>query len=78
MEFTEFVSHDHSFWPCVKPTGLVVKAIASKVLFCNEAFDFTINENRDGVVDRVFDPNGKTNGNHHFFGVLGDFDKAFP
>jgi hypothetical protein len=78
VEFAEFVSHDHPLWPCVKPAGLVVKTIARKVLFCNEAFDFAINENCDGIIDRVFDPNWKTDSNHHFFGVLGDFDKALP
>ena len=78
VEFTEFVSHDHSLWPRVKPAGFVVKTISSKVLFGDEAFDFSINENCDGIVDRVFHPNWKTNSNHHFFGVLGDFGKAFP
>ena len=78
VELTEFVSHDHSLWPCVKPAGLVVKTVTSKVLFCNKAFNFPINDDCDGIIDRVFDPNWKPDSNHHILGVLGNFDKALP
>jgi hypothetical protein len=78
VKFAELVMHDHSLWPGVKPAGLVVKTVTSKVLFGDKAFNFTINEDCDGIIDRVFDPNWKPDSNDHILGVLGNFDKALP
>ena len=45
-----------------------MKAIAGKILFCDETCYLTIDEKRDGVVDGIFDPDGEADGDDEALG----------
>ncbi len=74
----EAVFDNDAVGPGVEPAGFVVEAIAGEVFLGDEASDFTVDEDGDGVVDGIFDPDREPNGDDHFLGFDGDFGEAGP
>ncbi len=55
--------------PGLEPTGFIVDAIASEVLFGDEASDFPVHDDSNGVVERVLMAYRQADGDDHASGV---------
>lgn len=71
--FAELVVNDDASGPGVEPAGFVVEAVAGEVLFGDESGNLSIDEEGDGVVDGIFDPDGEADGDDEALGFGGNF-----
>jgi len=74
----KFVFDDDAFGPGVEPSGFVVEAITREVFLGDEADDIAIDEDGDGIVDGVLDPDREADGDDHALGFGSDLGEAAP
>lgn len=74
----EFVFDDDAFGPGVEPTGFVVESVAGEVFLGDETGDGAIDEDGDGIVNGVFDPDREANGDDHALGFGCDLGETVP
>jgi len=74
----EFVIDNDAFRPGVEPAGFVVESVAGEIFLGDKPSDLSVGDEGDGIIDGIFDPDRKANGDDEAFSFGNDLKEAVP